>query len=84
VIVVRLPSTQRTTRNAKQPPAASVEPVLTPTNPPRPSNALVLWTVPATGSDTLDVATMLASTGRRMAATTRRTWSAAVDTVAAS
>ena len=47
VIVVRLPSIQRIARKAKQPPAASVEPVLTPTNPSRPSNVLVLCTVPA-------------------------------------
>src|SRR2546426_2826213 len=33
VIVVRLPSIQRMARKAKQPPAASSEPVLTPTNP---------------------------------------------------
>ena len=37
VIVVRLPSIQRMARKAKQPPAASSEPVLTPTNPLRPS-----------------------------------------------
>ena len=84
VIVVRLPSIQRMARKAKQPPAAAVEPVLTPTNPSCPSNVLVLWTVPATGSVALGVATMLANTGRRMARSTMRTWSAAVDTVASS
>ncbi len=84
VIVVRLPSIQRMARKAKQPPAAAVEPVLTPTNPLCPSNVLVLCTVPATGSVALGVATMLANTGRRMARSTRRTWSAAVDTVASS
>ena len=42
VIVVRLPSIQRMARKAKQPPAAAVEPVLTPTNPLCPSNVLVL------------------------------------------
>src|SRR5919201_2900185 len=50
VIVVRLPSIQRMARKAKQPPAASSEPVLTPTNPLCPSNVLVLCTAPATGS----------------------------------
>src|ERR671935_45931 len=55
VIVVRLPSIQRTARKAKQPPAAAVEPVLTPTNPLYPSNVLVLCTVPATGSAALGV-----------------------------
>ena len=84
VIVVRLPSIQRMARKAKQPPAASSEPVLTPTNPSCPSNVLVLCTVPATGSVALGVATMLANTGRRMARSTTRTWSAAVDTVASS
>ena len=84
VIVVRLPSIVRMARKAKQPPAASSEPVLTPTNPSCPSNVLVLCTVPATGSVALGVATMLANTGRRMARSTRRTWSAAVDTVASS
>jgi hypothetical protein len=84
VIVVRLPSIQRMARKAKQPPAAAVEPVLTPTNPSCPSNVLVLCTVPATGSAALGVATMLANTGRRMARSTRRSWSAAVDTVASS
>src|SRR5919197_1467880 len=69
---------------AKQPPAAAVEPVLTPTNPSYPSNVLVLCTVPATGSVALGVATILANTGRRMARSTIRTWSAAVDTVASS
>src|SRR5947208_15366324 len=38
VIVVRLPSIQRMARKAKQPPAAAVEPVLTPTKPSCPSN----------------------------------------------
>jgi hypothetical protein len=84
VIVVRLPSIQRMARNAKQPPAASSEPVLTPTNPSYPSNLLVLCTVPATGSVALGAATMLANTGRRMARSTMRIWSAAVDTVASS
>jgi hypothetical protein len=84
VIVVRLPSTQRTARKAKQPPAAPVEPVLTPTNPSYPSNVFVFWTVPATGSVALGVATMPANTGMRMARSTMRTWSAAVDTVASS
>jgi hypothetical protein len=79
-----LPSTKRTARKAKQPPAASVEPVFTPTNPLRPSNVLVLCTVPATGSVALPVATMLANTGRRIASSTMRIWSAAVDTVASS
>jgi hypothetical protein len=79
VIVVRLPSIQRMARKAKPPPAASVEPVLTPTNPWCPSNALVLCTVPATGSIALGVATMLANTGRRIARMTTRTWSPAVD-----
>jgi hypothetical protein len=73
VIVVRLPSIQRMARKAKQPPAAAVEPVLTPTNPSCPSNRLVLCTVPATGNVALDVATMLANTGRRMARSTMRT-----------
>src|SRR6478609_3044093 len=50
VIVVRLPSIQRMTRNAKQPPAASSVPVLTPTNPSCPRRVLVLcessnWTL---------------------------------------
>src|SRR6266571_1059831 len=58
VIVVRLPSIQRIARKAKQPPAASSEPVLTPTNPWCPSNVLVVWTVPATGSVTLGVASV--------------------------
>jgi len=84
VIFVRLPSIQRMARKAKQPPAASSEPVFTPTNPSYPSNVLVLCTVPATGSVTLGVATMLAKTGRRIARSTIRTWSAAVDTVASS
>jgi hypothetical protein len=84
VIVVRLPSIQRSARNAKQPPAAASEPVLTPTNPFCPRNVLVLCTAPATGSVALGVATMLANTGRRIARTTMRTWSAAVDTVASS
>src|SRR5919199_3592792 len=82
VIVVRFPSIQRMARNAKQPPAAAVEPVLTPTNPLCPSSVLVLCTVPATGSVALGVATMLANTGRRMARSTMRTWSLPVDTVA--
>ena len=73
VIVVRFPSIQRMARKAKQPPAAAVEPVLTPTNPLCPSNRLVLCTVPATGSHTLGVGTMLANTGRRMARSRRRT-----------
>ena len=42
VIVVRLPSIRRMARKAKQPPAASSEPVLTPTNPSYPSNVSVL------------------------------------------
>jgi hypothetical protein len=84
VIVVRLPSIQRMARKAKQPPAASAEPVLTPTNPLCPSNRLVLCTVPATGSVALGMAKMRANTGRRMARSPRRTWSAAVDTVASS
>ena len=84
VIVVGLPSIQRMARKAKQPPAARVEPVLTPTNPSCPSRVLVLCTVPATGSVALGVATMLANTGRCMAGSTTRTWSAAVDTVASS
>ena len=42
VIVVRLPSIQRMARKAKQPPAASSEPVLTPTNPSWPSSVSVL------------------------------------------
>jgi hypothetical protein len=84
VIVVRLPSIHRIARNAKQPPAASSEPVLTPTNPSCPSNVLVLRTMPATGSVALGVATMLAKTGKRMARSTMRNWSAAVDTVASS
>ena len=67
MIVVRLPSIQRMARKAKQPPAAAVEPVLTPTNPSCPSNVLVLRTVPATGSVALGVATMLANTERCMA-----------------
>jgi hypothetical protein len=75
VIVARLPSIQRIDRKAKQPPAASSEPVLTPTNPSCPSNALVLCTVPATGSVALGVATMLANTDRLMARSTMRTWS---------
>ena len=84
VIVVRFPSIQRMALKAKQPPAASSEPVLTPTNPLYPSNVLVLCTVSATGSFALGVATMLANTGKRMALSTMRTWSAAVDTVASS
>jgi len=84
VIVVRLLSIRRMARKAKQPPAASSEPVLTPTNPLCPSSVLVLCTVPATGSVALGVATMLAKTGKRMARSTRRSWSAAVDTVASS
>ncbi|MGB8004164.1 MAG: hypothetical protein WCF27_07860 [Gaiellaceae bacterium] len=84
VIVIRLPSIQRMARKAKQPPAASSEPVLTPTNPSCPSKVLVLCTVPMTGSVALGVATMLANTGRRIARSTMRTWSAAVDTVASS
>jgi hypothetical protein len=84
VTVSHLPSIQRMARKAKQPPAAAVEPVLTPTNPLCPSNALVLCTVPATGSVALDVATMLANTGKRIARPTTRSWSAAVDTVASS
>jgi hypothetical protein len=84
VIVVRLPSILRMARKAKQPPAAASEPVLTPTNPSRPSNVLVLCTVPATGSVVLGVATMLANTGSRIARSTMRIWSAAVDTVASS
>jgi hypothetical protein len=40
--------------------------------------------MPATGSATLGVATMLANTGTRMARSTSLTWSAAVDTVASS
>ena len=71
-------------RKAKHPPAALSDPVLTPTNPSEPSNVLVLCTVPATGNVALGVATMLANTGRPMARSTIRTWSAAVDTVAAS
>ncbi len=63
VIVVRLPSIKRMARKAKQPPAASSEPVLTPTNPLCPSNVLVLCTVPATGSVALGVAMMLAAHG---------------------
>ena len=73
VIIVRLPPTHRMARKAKQPPAAAVEPVLTPTNPLCPSSVLVLRTVPATGSVALGVATMLANTGRRMARSTMRT-----------
>jgi hypothetical protein len=84
VIVVRVPSIQRMARKAKQPPAAASEPVLTPTNPSCPSNVLVLFTVPAIGSVALGVATMLANIGTRMARSTTRTWSAAVDTVASS
>jgi hypothetical protein len=84
VIVVRLPSIQRMTRKAKHPPAAESEPVLTPTNPLRPSKVLVFCTMPATGSHALGVATTLANTGRRMARSTIRTWSAAVETVASS
>ena len=84
VIVDRLPSIQRMARKAKQPPAASSEPVLMPTKPSRPSKVLVLCTRPATGSVALGVATMLANTGRRMARSAKRTWSAAVDTVASS
>jgi hypothetical protein len=57
---------------------------LTPTNPLCPSKTLVLCTVPATGSVALVVATMLANAGKRMARSTRRTWSAAVDMVASS
>ena len=48
VIVVHLPSIERMAGKAKQPPAAAVEPVLTPTNPLCPSSVLVLCTVPAT------------------------------------
>jgi hypothetical protein len=84
VIVVRLPPTRRMARKAKQPPAAAVEPVLTPTKPSWPSNASVLCTVPATGSVALDAETVLANTGSRIARSTTRTWSAAVDTVASS
>jgi hypothetical protein len=84
VIAVRLPLIQRIARKAKHPPAAASEPVLTPTKPLYPSNVLVLRTVPATGSVALGVATMLAKTGRRIARSTMRTWSAAVDTVASS
>jgi len=84
VIAVGLPSIQRIARKAKQPPAAPVEPVLTPTNPLRPSRVFVLSTVPATGSVALGVATMLANTGTRIARSTMRTWSAAVDTVPSS
>ena len=84
VIAVRLPSIRRMARKAKQPPAAASEPVLTPTNPSYPSSLLVLRTGPATGSVTLRMATMLANTGRRIARSTMRTWSAAVDTVASS
>jgi hypothetical protein len=84
VIVARLPSIQRIARKAKQPPAASSEPVFTPTNPSCPSNVFVLCTVPATGSVALGVATMLANAGRRIARSTIRSWSAAVDTVASS
>lgn len=84
VIVVRSPSIQRMARNAKQPPAASSDPVLTPTNPLRPSSVSVLCTVPATGGVTLGVATMAANTGRRMARLTMRSSSAAVDTVMSS
>jgi hypothetical protein len=73
VIVVRLPSIQRTARKAKQPPAASSEPVLTPTNPSRPSNVLVLCTVPATGKVAVEVATMRANTATRIARSTMRT-----------
>src|SRR4029450_2325533 len=71
-------------RPANPPPPPAVEPVLAPTNPSCPSNVLVLCTVPATGSVALGVATMVANTGRRIARSTRRTWSAAVDTVASS
>jgi hypothetical protein len=84
VIVVGFPSILRMARKAKQPPAASSEPVLTPTNPSCPSNVSVLCTMPATGSAALGVATMLANTGTRIARSTMRTWSAAVDTVASS
>jgi hypothetical protein len=84
VIVVRLPSSRRIARKAKQPPAAASEPVLTPTKPPRPSSVFVLCTMPATGSVALGVATMLAKAGRRIARRTIRTWSAAVETVASS
>src|SRR5262249_57486512 len=84
VIVVRLPSIQRMARKAKQPPAAAVDPVLTPTNPLCPSNVLVFCTVPATGSVALGVATMLANTGRRIARATTGLWAAAVETVASS
>jgi len=84
VIVVRLPSIQRMAWKAKQPPAASSEPVFTPTKPFCPSNVSVLCTVPATGSVALGRATMPANTGRRIARSTMSTWSAAVDTVASS
>src|SRR5262245_32329053 len=84
VMVVRLPWVGRMARKAKQPPAAAVEPVLTPTNPFCPSSVLVLCRVPATGRVALGVAAMLANTGRRMARSTMRTWSAAVETVASS
>ncbi len=84
VIVVCLPSIRRMARKAKHPPAAAVEPVLTPTTPPWPSSVSVLCTVPATGSVALGVATMPANTGKRIARSTTRTWSAAVDTVASS
>src|SRR4029450_2762502 len=74
---------RRPRRGRQRRPVAS-EPVLTPTKPLCPSNVLVLCTVPATGSVALGSATMLANTGRRMARSTMRTWSAAVDTVASS
>jgi len=57
---------------------------LTPTNPLRPSNVLVLCTTPATGSVAFGVATMFANTGKRIARATMRSWSAAVETVASS
>jgi hypothetical protein len=57
---------------------------LTPTNPFCPSSVFVLLTAPATGSVALGMATICANTGRRMARSTMRTWSAAVDTVASS
>jgi hypothetical protein len=84
VIVLRLPSIQRMAPTAKQPPAAAVAPVLTPTTSWYPSSLLVLCPVPATGSVALGAARMLANTGTCIASSTMRTWPAAVETVASS
>jgi hypothetical protein len=86
VIAVRLPSIQRMARKAKQPPAALVRAGLDTDKPVVAEQCVgvVDGAGDATGNVALGVATMLANTDRRMARSTTRIWSAAVDTVASS